>query len=297
MLCGMGWVQAAGVVIVASDRSAGYGEVRDALVQELERSALARVDITTRIASEMGVEAVLLERSRLVITLGGEALKQVLARDPRVPVIAALIPRAGFEGIVNEAGKKLPSNVTGLYLDQPFGRQLDLLTLAIPGVRKIGVLWGPESVVHQRHLTAAAQVRGLDVVSGTVGVDGLTFAGLKAALDDVDVMLAVADPHVFNSINISNILLTTYRARIPVMAFSPAYVKAGALLSLHTTSAQIAVQTANMARAVIQGGVLPAAQYPLDFVVGVNAYVAQSLGLSVDGPALAERLHRLEKRP
>lgn len=297
MLCGAGLVQAAGVVIVASDRSAGYGEVRDVVVSELERNPALRGDITVRFSTEMlPADAALLERSRLVITLGRDALKQVLAHDVRVPVLAAMIPRSVFERMVSEAARK-PPQLTALYLDHPLGRQLDLLTLALPGARRVGVLWGVDSVSNQRNLTVAAQARGLELVNGMVGADGSMFAGLKAALDDADVMLAVADPQVFNSTNISNILLTTYRARIPVLAFSPAYVKAGALLSLHTTSSQIGVQTAAMVRAVVQGGTLPPPQYPLDYVVGVNEYVARSLVLTVDGLSLAERLHRLEKRP
>jgi hypothetical protein len=42
---------------------------------------------------------------------------------------------------------------------------------------------------------------------------------------------------------------------------------------------------------------LPASQYPLDFSVSVNEYVARSLGLSLDARGLGERLHRMEKRP
>lgn len=298
MLCGASLAQAAGLVIVAGDRSAGYGEVRDVVVTELERGTLPRADISVRYANEMGAaDALLLEHSRLVITLGRDALKQVLALDLHAPIIAAMIPRLVFERVVGEAGRKSSSLLTALYLDHPLGRQLDLLTLALPAAKKVGVLWGPDSVSHQRNLTAAAQTRGLELVNGVVGADGSIFAGLKTALDDVDVMLAVADPQVFNSTNISNILLTTYRARIPVLAFSPAYVKAGALLSLHTTSSQIGVQTVAMARAVLQGGALSPPQYPIDYVVGVNEYVARSLGLAVDGPSLVDRLHRLEKRP
>ena len=81
------------------------------------------------------------------------------------------------------------------------------------------------------------------------------------------------------------------------MAFSPAYVRAGALLSLYTTPSQIGVQAAAMAKTVVQGAPLPAPQYPLEYEVGVNEYVARSLGLMLDGASLAERLHRLEKRP
>lgn len=297
MLCSAGAALAASVVIVTSDRGAVYGEVRDALLAELERNGVARVEVSVLVASELGAADLTgSERPRLLITLGADALKQVLAHDLRLPVIAALIPRSGYEHVLSDAARKLPSPVSALYLDQPFARQLELLRLALPGVKRVGLLWGPDSISQQRTLTASLQAQGLEPVHGTVSGDGL-FAGLKAALDDADVLLAVADPQVFNSSTISNILLATYRARIPMVAFSPAYVKAGALMSLHTTPSQIGAQAAAMARTILQGGAFPVSQYPLDYVVSVNEHVARSLGLAVDGQALAERLRRLEKRP
>ena len=68
----------------------------------------------------------------------------------------------------------------------------------------------------------------------------------------------------------------------------------GALLSLHTASAQVGVRTAMMVRLWLHGGVLPPLQYPADFSVTVNEHVVRSLGLKLDGAALADRLHRLE---
>lgn len=299
MLCSAGCVQAAGVLIVISDRGAVYGEVRDALLAELERSGVARAaDVNVLVASEVGsIDFAGGDRPRLVMTLGADALKQVLVRELRLPIIAALIPRAGYERILSDAGKKSVAPVSALYLDQPFVRQLELLRLALPGVKRVGVLWGPESISQQRSLTSAMQVQGFDPVYGIVGSDGVLFSGLKAALDGAEILLAVADPHVFNSATISNILLATYRARIPVVAFSPAYVKAGALLSLHTTPQQIGLQAASMSRMALQGAALPASQYPQDFVVSVNEYVARSLGMVMDGQNLTDRLRRTEKRP
>lgn len=289
---------AADVVIVSSERSPSYEAAAEAVVAELERKGQTRMDVAQWAASELENAALSGGNApRLFIALGTEALKRVLGRDVRVPVVAALIPRSGYERVLKEYGKKSSAAVTAVYLDQPFGRQLDLLRLAIPEAQRVGVLWGPESVQQQPMLASALQSRGMQELSGSVAVNGSIFAGLKAALDGADVMLAVADPQVFNSATISNVLLTTYRAGVPVLAFSPAYVKAGALLSLHTTPAQIGTQVGLMARPVVQGGALPPAQYPVEFSVSVNEHVARSLGLMLDTATLADRLRRLEKRP
>lgn len=298
MWCIAPGVQAAGVVVVLSESSVGYGQVRDAVLAELERTASPTLDVRVVLASDLGaMDSAASERPRLWLTLGGDALALVLSRGPRVPVIAALIPRIGFDRVMAEAGGKAPQAVSALYLDQPFGRQLDLLRLVFPTGRRVGVLWGPQSISMQRSLTTAMQSHGFEPVYGMVHTEAAIFAGLKQALDDADVLMAVADPLVFNSATVSNILLATYRSRIPVFAFSPSYVKAGALLSLYSSPSQIGVQAAAMVRVVTQGVGVPPSQYPNNYVVGVNEYVARSLGLALDGVVLADRLRRMEKHP
>ena len=42
---------------------------------------------------------------------------------------------------------------------------------------------------------------------------------------------------------------------------------------------------------------MPVSQYPLEFSVVINDYVARSLGLTLDEGVLGERLRRMEKRP
>ena len=301
LLCAWCWAsfaQAAGVVIVFSERSASYVAAADALVAALELEGQSRAEVSQRIASELdGLGATEAGASKLFIALGTDALKRVLARDLRVPVLAALIPRSGFERVMKEVGGRASSPVTVLYLDQPFGRQLDLLRIAIPGAKRVGVLWGGESVLQQPALQSALQARGMQELSGPVVIGGVPSASLNAALEEADVLLAVADPQVYSSGTIANILLATYRARVPMLAFSPAYVRAGALLSLHSTPTQIGVQAGSIARSLLQGSSLPGALYPVDFTVTVNEHVARSLGLTLDALSLSDKLRRVEKRP
>lgn len=288
----------ADVIIFSSERSAGYSEAAQAVIAELVHAGVDRADIAQLVVPDVpGAEIAGLQGGKVWITLGAEALGRALPREGRPPIIAALIPRLGFERIVRETVHKSATGVAALYLDQPFSRQLDLLRLALPDAKRVGVLWGLESMQQQAGLASAAQLRGLEIVGGTVTSPITLYAGLKTVLSDTDVLLAVADPAVYNGTTISNILLATYRSRVPLIAFSPAYTKAGALMSLHSAPRQVGGQAATMARAVLQGGGMPVSQYPLEFSVVVNDYVARSLGLTLDEGVLGERLRRLERRP
>lgn len=294
---GCGTVWSAEIAILSSERSASYTEAGQAAVSELVRAGVKRSEISQLVTSEMvAADWSGLQGTRVWLTLGSDALSRALQRDGRAPVVAALIPRQGYERIVKGA-PRATSPVVAVYLDQPLGRQVDLLHLALPEVRKVGALWGPESVAQETALQAALQARNLQLVSGTVTAGNALFAALRPVLGEADALLAVADPEVYNGSTVSNILLATYRAQLPVMAFSPAYVKAGALLALYSTPLQIGVQAAGLARQVQVGTAGVTSQFPTDFSVAVNEHVARSLGYSLDEASLLVRLQKLERRP
>jgi putative ABC transport system substrate-binding protein len=288
----------ANVVVVASERSASYVAASDALSAELGRLGPARTTVANwNVAEVASPEPGALADTKVIVALGTLALKAVLAQDPKVPVVAALIPRSGVERILKELGHKPTAPVVAVYLDQPFSRQVELIRLALPEARRVGVLWGPESALQRPALAAALQARALQEVGGAVVAGEPLHGALKSVLEETDVLLAVADATVFNSSTVSNLLVATYRARIPVLAFSPAYVKAGAMLALYSTPAQIGAQAATMVRLVLQGGATAVSQYPADFSVVVNEHVARSLGLGLDAGLLQGQLRQLEKRP
>lgn len=284
------------VVIVSSERSPAYVETAEALVGELERSGLSRAEVLQFSAQEWSAAGPL--SPKLFVALGTEAANVLARVAPGAPVLCTLLPRNSFERALQLSGRKSSSQFSALYLDQPLSRQLELIRLALPAARRIGVLWGPESQMHASALKDLAQASGLELEEATVGRDELIFSSLKRVLERADLLLALADPQVYNSGSIQNILLASFRAKVPLVAFSPAYVRAGALFALHVTPSQIGRQAATMARGVLQGKALPASPvYSQDFSITVNEHVARSLGLTLDADALRTRLRSREGPP
>jgi len=284
------------VVLVSSETSAAYVELADTLAAELERSGTARDAVRRMTAAEF--EDGERPTPRLFVALGVRAATALARTDERAPVLCTLLPRASFERILQQSGRKASSQFSAIYLDQPFSRRLDLVRLLLPQARRIGVLWSDETADQQAALEAAAASRGLRVVSAQVGATQTLFPALKKVLDDSDALLAVADPHIYNSGSIQNILLSSVRVKVPMVAFSPAYVKAGALAAVHVTQVQIGQQAALLARAVLQGRSLPGTpQYSREFEISVNLPVAHALALQVDAAALTARMRQLERAP
>jgi ABC-type uncharacterized transport system substrate-binding protein len=174
---------------------------------------------------------------------------------------------------------------------------MDLLKLALPGRHRIGVLIGPESRMFETEMQRSAADRGLEAVIVRSGGEDLGTA-MQRVIDEAEVLLAVPDPKVFNGSTIQNILTSAYRRRIPLVGFSPAYVKAGALLAIYSSPTQVGLQAGEAARGFLAGRGLPPPQGPHYFSVGINPDVAHSLGIVFDADAttrLAEQLHIKER--
>ncbi len=293
-VAGAGWV-----IVVSSESSPLYVEAGKNLVEALARGGIARDrvaqisvdDVRRRNFSRLAAPGVF-------VALGSQATQALLSADIRTPVLSTLIPRRSFEQIVLSSGPRAAGQIGVIYLDQPLRRQVALLQLALPQAQQIGVLLGPDSIAKLRELGALTQARDLTLRHALVTRDEDLFPALREALEGSAALLALADPLVFNSANIRNILLASFRAKVPMLAFSPAYARAGAVLSLYTTVAQVAAQTAREVQNMLMSGRGP--DHPLepdDFEVAVNQNVARSLGLTLDAQALRQALRRVEQLP
>ena len=303
-MCLLAWqaqAQAPGVrvAIVSSQTSAPYMEAAQALIRQLESQGVPRNAIQLfNPADVASLPAATQATLKVWVALGFEASASLAKAQLKAPVLSALIPRSGFERVLSDNGRKASAQFNALYLDQPLSRQVALIRLALPQARQVGVLLGPQSWSRAPSLLAAASTRGLSLRAARLDDDTSLFDALQSILADSDVLLAQADPLVYNSNTIQNILLTTIRAKVPLLAFSPAYVRAGALLAVYSTPTQAGTQAAHWVQEALAMRSLPEqALEPLDFEISVNAQVARVFGLTLDAQALRLALKRQEQLP
>jgi ABC-type uncharacterized transport system substrate-binding protein len=146
-------------------------------------------------------------------------------------------------------------------------------------------------------LQKAAQEKQMRLVAQRVGSDSEIASALQKLLPEIDAMLALPDPSVFNAGTIQLILLATYRQQLPLFGFSAAYVRAGAIASLHATPEQIGNQAADMLRTALARGQLPPPRYSSPYTLAINPHVAHSLGIPLEGEsALLQRMQQMDGR-
>lgn len=280
------------VAVVISENTAVYREVADAIRSQL--IDVASVDIMPA----GSIQSINRKELRYLVAIGNQAAQAALASDLDTPLLVTLLPQAAFERLVAErrrGGVLRP--VSAVFLDQPIDRQLDLIRLALPNARRIGVLLGPESVRQLPLLQSEAAERRMRISAQRVDDERDLAATLQKLLPESDVLLAVPDPAVFNAGTIQLILLASYRQQLPLVGFSAAYVRAGAIAALHSTPEQIGVQAAEMLRAALASGQLPPPRHPNRYSVATNPHVARSLGILLDSEqTLMQRMRTLDGR-
>lgn len=235
---------------------------------------------------------------KMLVALGSAACDRLAAAELQAPVLCALLPQESFERVLQQHQRKASSSLTALVLNQPPKRQLNLIRLALPTARRVGVLWGPQSLQQAGAFRTAAQGSGLELLEAVVAGEAQLAGALRSVLVSADVLLAIADPLPYNSMTLQIILQTAMREHVPVAAFSPAYSRAGALLALYATPTQVGEQAAALVRQALLGRPLPAAPVTMvEFSVDVNAPVARALGLSLDVNDLLAKMRKREGLP
>lgn len=284
-----GPVAAARVAVVLSDDAAPYQEVYQVI------SAL--LNDTPHLVSRVyaaDVSASSLSETSLVVAVGVRAAESLASRSSRIPVLAVLVPRAWYDKtgrtLLTEGGQRVAS---AIYLDQPFERQGQLIRLVFPEVQRVGALLGAEQEDLVARLETALRTQQLTLVRGTLASQDRLIPPLENVLAGAEVLLAVPDPLVFNRATAQSLFLTSYRYRVPVLGYSRSLTRAGALLSLHSSPAQIGRQTAAWVIQALNHAPLrlPSPAYPAYFSVSINEQVARSLGFAL--PSEAELEQRL----
>ena len=295
MTYGLAWAaNPVSVWVALSEASAAHLETAEVLRSDVDRTLPARVEWRIERWNQFASTK---QKPQWIVAVGAAAqhgMQELFAGDATPPaLLALLVPRQAFERMANPARLRAGA-LSAVFLDQPPGRQLELIRLALPAVNRVGILVGAESKSQSAALEKAARERDLQLTVSAVGQDGL-FPALQSLLGNAEVLLALPDPAIFNSQTAANILTAAYRHQVPLFGFSPAYVKAGALLALYSTPAQVGARGGELLGQALSGKSLPSPQWPREFTVSVNRDVARSLGLALDETRLAEQLRERER--
>ncbi|MBQ0725190.1 MAG: ABC transporter substrate-binding protein [Cycloclasticus sp.] len=216
----------------------------------------------------------------IIISLNDQSSRQLIVSKLQTTTFHALTTLSRSRHIapcLPDCLTVLPNHLF-FVLDQPVARQLSLIKLINPAIKNIGLIvtehsspyWLPQQIKPHaysinKYITEAKSIRyQIDTIS-----------------QSSDAILAVADTDIYNASTLSQILLTSYRYKTPVIGFSSGFIKAGALSGTISTLQQLAQHLAECLRLLESADAEKKRSliYPKYFKVVSNRGVAKSLNL------------------
>jgi ABC-type uncharacterized transport system substrate-binding protein len=282
------WAKSYSILIVSSGSSPAYSKIINTIQSAVSSSAALSKTNTATTFSALFIQKELttqqLQNSAkdqdLIVTIGQQAMIAITQIHDSPPILSTLIPkqsREKYRAAINSAAKKN----TAVFIDNPPERQILLAKILLGNFQRLGILVSTNSIYNKTTIENSVKKTGLKSRIETVADDDNLISKLSLVLSASDAFLALPDAKIFNRDTAKNILLTTYRHRTPVIAYSASYVKAGALAAVYTTPQQIAQQTSRILINILQSNLsFPQHDsYPEEFEVIVNQNVSKSLGI------------------
>lgn len=231
-------------------------------------------------ASEKGIPATI-GRADAVVAIGTPAARWLHAQLPAdAKLIYCMVNNAADAGLLQ--GREC----WGVTTDVLVNDQFKLLHEVLPRAHIVGTLYRGDTLEGKGALQSLKAGLPADWSVEAVAVNEYpSIAAAIAALTrkNVDVIWTAADQKLYDTACVRTLLLACLRAKIPLWGYSPAFVRAGALLGIGVDPANQGDQAADLTLKLASNpaSVKEGAQPPREFQIAVNLIVAEQLGLEV----------------
>ena len=203
-----------------------------------------------------------------VVAIGSRALAEVCARKLSVPVIATMVLHASeLDGCSH------------VELDIPLAAQLQAMRALWPRRLRVAIIRNPARARYSAE-ALEAQARKEGYLAVVLDCDGPARL-LKAMAEvkgKVDFLLCFPDQDLYNPMTIKPFVLASLEDRLPIVGYSPAFVRAGAAAGVYPDYRDIGRQTGEMALRRLRGDDRGGEEGPRKIQIAVNQRVARLLG-------------------
>lgn len=209
------------VLIVLSSESTQYKAAADACSNQLAES-----DTGSKIVDIKHIDGIEIAEYSSCVAIGAKAASVLLnSIDPGMPFYYTLVAQPERIGLT---GRELSS---GISTDVPVSEQIQLIRMAVPNARAVGLLYDSESptsmsilnVIHATE-TDGLQIELVNLVDYKQPIDAIR----ELYSLNIDVVWTIADPRVYDRSTAKSILIESIKNKIPVFGFSSSLVRAGA---------------------------------------------------------------------
>jgi putative tryptophan/tyrosine transport system substrate-binding protein len=212
----------------------------------------------------------------LIYTLGAESVQWASLQTTTTPIIATLV--------VKDDIFKKTKNVTGIRLAYPLNIQFQWLKKFFSPQKTVAILYNPQE--NAASIEAAQQIsqqNGFKLNPIAVrSPKELPFA-LEQLSSSIDILFAIPDETVMSVNTAKEVLLASFRNKVPLVGLSDNWVKSGAFYALSWDYEDIGRQCATIAQKVMTGTAISALppENPRKIAYTINTKIADHMNLDI----------------
>jgi ABC-type uncharacterized transport system substrate-binding protein len=267
-------------VVVYESGVGAYSEALEGLSAGLGTNAFRVVELRNG-APEIA-RALNAKDTQLIIAVGSRALAEVQSHKASAPVLASMVLH-GRE--MDGAGH--------IDLDVPLSLQCGAMRALWPQHARVGIIRNPaRSRYSSEALEARARKEGFTSVVVDCDGPGALLKTVAALKGKVDFLFCFPDPDLYNAVTIKPLVMASLESRLPIVGFSPAFVRAGAAAGIYPDYRETGRQTAEMALRMLHGEDRGADEGPRKIQVAVNQRITRLLGVEFQTSALSVEVFR-----
>ena len=261
-------------------RDLGYVEGRNIIIER--RYAEGRAERLPDLAAEL-----VRLKVDVIVAAGAAATQAAKNATKTIPIVGVAMGdpvQTGFVASLARPG----GNITGLATVpglEIFGKDLELLKEAVPGISRVAVLWNPSNPAHEavmQEVKTAARVSGVQLQSLAARGPNEFDSAFSAMVRERAVALLVVSDAVFSHHRIRLVDLAA-KHRLPTMYGSALFPEVGGLISYGPNFADQNRRAATYVDKILKGAKpadLPVEQ-PTKFELAINLKTAKALGLTI----------------
>ena len=282
------------ILVLSSQESEPYVQARKGFEEQLTKSfpnadfLYHQVVKGEKVAPSQVFSGTKAQHPAAILSLGISAAEYAQTSFPDYPLVAAML--------LKKSTLKRRKDHSGILLHFTVKMQLLWLSRFLPEAKRVGILYDPAlNSDWVKEAENSAQDMGFEIIALGASTPKELQSGLKNISKKADVLLAIPDQTVYSGKTAKQVLLFTYRNRIPFVGLSAPWVKAGALYALEVDYRDLGRQAAELIKKNLEGTPPKTdMSHPEKITYSVNSKIIDHLHLEID-PDLIKGASRVFK--
>ncbi len=284
---------AADITILLGADVPPYHQAIKGFIAETNHNVRQTFDMKGDFELARGILSSIKEESQtdLIFAVGVWALKAAIYADMSIPIVYAMVLNPpSLVGIQ-------PNNITGASMNVAVNETLQLIRSLNPGLKRIGTFYSEKNTGFLiESAKAIAEQFDVEIVAAEIGSSKEAMTALQDfESNHIDLLWIIPEKLVLAPDFVQEMLLFSYRNRIPSIGFSNSHAELGALLTLAFASSEdIGKQAAELANLILSGKTIetPGFTTARETSLTINRKTAHKLGIELS-PALLDRADRI----